>query len=46
MEEVVKFLKDANTYYLPRPGNSEHQTGLCFDLNSIEDSFQIGRAHV
>ena len=23
-----------------RPGHSEHQTGLCFDLNSIEDSFQ------
>ena len=21
------------------PGNSEHQTGLCFDLNSIDDSF-------
>ncbi len=26
--------------YSSRPGNSEHQTGLCFDLNSIEDSFQ------
>ncbi len=22
-----------------RPGHSEHQTGLCFDLNSIDDSF-------
>ena len=22
-----------------RPGYSEHQTGLCFDLNSIDDSF-------
>ncbi len=26
--------------YSSRPGYSEHQTGLCFDLNSIEDSFQ------
>lgn len=26
--------------YSSRPGNSEHQTGLCFDLNTIEDSFQ------
>ncbi len=25
--------------YSSRPGNSEHQTGLCFDLNSINDSF-------
>ena len=25
--------------YSSRPGYSEHQTGLCFDLNSIEDSF-------
>ena len=30
---------EADTYF-SRPGNSEHQTGLCFDLNSIEDSFQ------
>ena len=22
-----------------RPGHSEHQSGLCFDLNSIDDSF-------
>lgn len=22
-----------------RPGHSEHQTGLCFDLNSVDDSF-------
>ena len=26
--------------YSSRPGNSEHQTGLCFDLNTIEDIFQ------
>lgn len=26
--------------YSSRPSNSEHQTGLCFDLNTIEDSFQ------
>lgn len=25
--------------YSSRPGHSEHQTGLCFDLNSIDDSF-------
>ena len=25
--------------YSSRPGYSEHQTGLCFDLNSIDDSF-------
>lgn len=27
--------------YSSRPGHSEHQTGLCFDLNTIEDSFQF-----
>ena len=32
--------KTAADTYSSRPGNSEHQTGLCFDLNSIEDSFQ------
>lgn len=26
--------------YSSRAGHSEHQTGLCFDLNTIEDSFQ------
>ncbi|MDO5381972.1 MAG: M15 family metallopeptidase [Eubacteriales bacterium] len=26
--------------YSSRAGHSEHQTGLCFDLNSVEDSFQ------
>jgi D-alanyl-D-alanine carboxypeptidase len=25
--------------YSARPGFSEHQTGLCFDLNTIDDSF-------
>ena len=25
--------------YSSRPGYSEHQTGLCFDLNSIDDTF-------
>ena len=32
--------KAAADTYSSRPGNSEHQTGLCFDLNSLEDSFQ------
>ena len=31
--------KAAADTYSSRPGNSEHQTGLCFDLNSIDDSF-------
>lgn len=26
--------------YSARPGSSEHQTGLCFDLNTITSSFQ------
>ena len=30
--------KKADTYSA-RPGHSEHQTGLCFDLNTINDSF-------
>ncbi|MDO5560327.1 MAG: M15 family metallopeptidase [Oscillospiraceae bacterium] len=29
---------EADTYS-SRPGHSEHQTGLCFDLNTVEDSF-------
>lgn len=29
---------EADTYS-SRPGHSEHQTGLCFDLNSITDAF-------
>ena len=30
---------DAADRYSARPGHSEHQSGLCFDLNSIDDSF-------
>lgn len=32
--------KAAADTYSSRAGHSEHQTGLCFDLNSVEDSFQ------
>lgn len=31
--------KEKADTYSSRPGHSEHQTGMCFDLNSIEDSF-------
>jgi len=31
--------KEEADRYSARPGHSEHQTGLCFDLNSIDDSF-------
>ena len=31
--------KEAADKYSSRPGYSEHQSGLCFDLNNIEDSF-------
>jgi D-alanyl-D-alanine carboxypeptidase len=31
--------KEAADLYSARPGYSEHQTGLCFDLNTIDDSF-------
>ena len=31
--------KDAADTYSARPGYSEHQSGLCFDLNSVNDSF-------
>lgn len=31
--------KTAADTYSARPGYSEHQSGLCFDLNSISDSF-------
>ena len=31
--------EEAADTYSSRPGHSEHQTGLCFDLNSIDDSF-------
>lgn len=36
---VARDGKAAADTYSSRPGNSEHQTGLCFDLNSIDDSF-------
>ena len=32
--------KEKADTYSARPGHSEHQTGTCFDLNSIDDSFQ------
>lgn len=35
---AVSGIEGADTYSA-RPGHSEHQTGLCFDLNSVEDSF-------
>lgn len=35
---AVSGMEKADTYSA-RPGHSEHQTGLCFDLNSVEDSF-------
>lgn len=31
--------KEKADTYSARPGHSEHQTGTCFDLNSIDDSF-------
>lgn len=31
--------KEAADTYSARPGHSEHQTGLAFDLNSVDDSF-------
>ena len=31
--------KEAADTYSARPGYSEHQTGLAFDLNSVEESF-------
>lgn len=36
---VARDGKEAADKYSARPGYSEHQTGLCFDLNSIDDSF-------
>jgi D-alanyl-D-alanine carboxypeptidase len=33
-------LEEADTYSA-RPGHSEHQTGLAFDLNTIDDSFAL-----
>ena len=31
--------KEKADTYSARPGHSEHQTGTCFDLNTIDDSF-------
>ena len=36
---VARDGKEAADKYSARPGHSEHQTGLCFDLNSVDDSF-------
>ena len=36
---VARDGKVAADTYSSRPGHSEHQTGLCFDLNSITDAF-------
>ncbi len=36
---VARDGKDAADRYSARPGHSEHQSGLCFDLNSLEQSF-------
>ncbi|MBQ8979970.1 MAG: D-alanyl-D-alanine carboxypeptidase family protein [Oscillospiraceae bacterium] len=36
---VERSSKEEADTYSARPGYSEHQTGLCFDLNSIDDSF-------
>ena len=30
---------DGADTYSARPGHSEHQTGLCFDLNEVDDTF-------
>ncbi len=35
---AVSGTEGADTYSA-RPGHSEHQTGLCYDLNSVDDSF-------
>ena len=35
---AVSGTEGADTYSA-RPGHSEHQTGYCFDLNSVDDSF-------
>jgi len=37
---VMQDGKDAADTYSARPGHSEHQTGLAFDLNTISDDFQ------
>lgn len=37
---VAKDGKALADTYSARAGHSEHQTGICFDLNTIDDSFQ------
>ena len=34
-------VREAADTYSSRPGHSDHQTGLAFDLNSIDDSFGL-----
>lgn len=36
---AIKYGKDKADKFSARPGHSEHQTGLSFDLNTIDDSF-------
>ena len=36
---VMEGSTDLVDIYSARPGHSEHQSGLCFDLNSIDDNF-------
>ena len=36
---VSKDGQEAADTYSARPGYSEHQSGMCFDLNSVNDSF-------
>ena len=36
---VARDGQEAADTYSARPGSSEHQSGLCFDLNSISDAF-------
>ena len=36
---VARDGKEKADTYSARPGHSEHQSGLCFDLNSISDAF-------
>lgn len=36
---TIRSGKEQADTYSARPGHSEHQTGLCFDLNSVDDSF-------
>ena len=36
---VARDGEEAADKYSARAGHSEHQTGLCFDLNTVDDSF-------